>query len=729
MNNNQNGNNMPPNNNNNNNFFNKNPILVFAIFAVVAIFLFRNFSDSGSTIASSFSGETNRNIAYSELKKLIENNQITHLNIGQTTITARSNQGATYTSKKVNDPNLITLLDSKKVSYDASYQESNWFLDLIFSWVIPVFIFFGIWMFLASRMQRNVSGSILGIGSAKKFINSEKPKVKFADVAGVEEAKEEVKEIVDFLKYPERYINLGAKIPKGLLLVGPPGTGKTLLAKAVAGEADVPFVSVSGSSFIEMFVGVGASRVRDLFENAKKEAPAIVFIDEIDAIGKSRAAGAMMGGNDEREQTLNQLLAEMDGFGTESSPVIVLAATNRPEVLDAALLRPGRFDRQVLVDKPDFKGRCDILKVHIKDVKISPEVKLEDIARLTAGLAGADLANIINEAALLAGRDNKKYVEQKDLVEAVERAIAGLEKKSRRINEKEKKIVTYHECGHALIAETTKGAKRVSKVSVIPRGLAALGYTLNTPEENKFLMQKHELLAEVDVLLGGRAAEEVFIGEISTGASNDLERATDIIKAMISMYGMSEIAGLMVLEKQRNVFLGGGQTIKDYSDKMAQDLDEYVKKTLDERYKGVLKTLKAYKGAIETMVDALYEEETIEGAKVREIIERYERDNGLKSRLQPLEKSDTKERASARAWDSERAENSGFASDERAEKPASTKSTRKSASVSEKSANVSEKSAPKSTAKSAQSKNLNAKEKPTQSPENPAKKAKTDKKE
>ncbi|HBD9112213.1 TPA: ATP-dependent zinc metalloprotease FtsH, partial [Campylobacter jejuni] len=421
----------------------------------------------------------------------------------------------------------------------------------------------------------------------------------------------------------------------------PPGTGKTLLAKAVAGEADVPFFSVSGSSFIEMFVGVGASRVRDLFENAKKEAPAIVFIDEIDAIGKSRAASGMMGGNDEREQTLNQLLAEMDGFGTESSPVIVLAATNRPEVLDAALLRPGRFDRQVLVDKPDFKGRCDILKVHMKDVKISPKVKVEDIARLTAGLAGADLANIINEAALLAGRDSKKYVEQNDLVEAVERAIAGLEKKSRRINEKEKKIVTYHECGHALIAETTKGAKRVSKVSVIPRGLAALGYTLNTPEENKFLMQKHELIAEVDVLLGGRAAEEVFIGEISTGASNDLERATDIIKAMISMYGMSEIAGLMVLEKQRNTFLSGGQTIKDYSEKMAESLDDYVKKTLDERYKDVKDTLNTYKGAIETMVAALYEEETIEGNKVREIIKEFEDQNSLPTRLQELEEVKT----------------------------------------------------------------------------------------
>ncbi|HEG0872103.1 TPA: ATP-dependent zinc metalloprotease FtsH, partial [Campylobacter jejuni] len=612
------------------------------IFAIVMIIIFKGFFDGNGSFGGALNGnEVNKNVPYSELKKLIESGQINQVSIGQTTIKAiSSSHNTVYTAKKVNDPELVSLLDSKNIAYGA-YSETNWFTDILFSWVLPVFIFFGIWMFLASRMQKNMGSSILGIGSSKKLVNSEKPKVKFSDVAGVEEAKEEVKEIVDFLKYPERYIKLGAKIPKGLLLVGPPGTGKTLLAKAVAGEADVPFFSVSGSSFIEMFVGVGASRVRDLFENAKKEAPAIVFIDEIDAIGKSRAASGMMGGNDEREQTLNQLLAEMDGFGTESSPVIVLAATNRPEVLDAALLRPGRFDRQVLVDKPDFKGRCDILKVHMKDVKISPKVKVEDIARLTAGLAGADLANIINEAALLAGRDSKKYVEQNDLVEAVERAIAGLEKKSRRINEKEKKIVTYHECGHALIAETTKGAKRVSKVSVIPRGLAALGYTLNTPEENKFLMQKHELIAEVDVLLGGRAAEEVFIGEISTGASNDLERATDIIKAMISMYGMSEIAGLMVLEKQRNTFLSGGQTIKDYSEKMAESLDDYVKKTLDERYKDVKDTLNTYKGAIETMVAALYEEETIEGNKVREIIKEFEDQNSLPTRLQELEEVKT----------------------------------------------------------------------------------------
>ncbi|NCB54978.1 MAG: ATP-dependent metallopeptidase FtsH/Yme1/Tma family protein, partial [Epsilonproteobacteria bacterium] len=467
-----------------NNFFNQNPLLMFAIFSIIVILLFKNFtggtSDNGMAANFNVQNSATRTISYYELKELIRNSQISYVAIGQTTIKAFSNEGAqktVYVVKKVGeDSTLIPLMDEKKVSY-GGYNESNIFTEILFSWVLPVFVFFGIWMFLANRMQKNMGGGILGMGSSKKLVNSEKPKVKFEDVAGVEEAKEEVKEIVDFLKYPDRYMNLGAKIPKGVLLVGPPGTGKTLLAKAVAGEASVPFFSVSGSSFIEMFVGVGASRVRDLFENAKKEAPAIVFIDEIDAIGKSRAASGMMGGNDEREQTLNQLLAEMDGFSSDKSPVIVLAATNRPEVLDAALLRPGRFDRQVLVDKPDFQGRKDILKVHVVDIKLGKDINLEEVARLTAGLAGADLANIINEAALLAGRKNKTYVEQQDLVEAVERAIAGLEKKSRRINPEEKRIVAYHESGHALLAETTEGAKRVSKVSIIPRGLAALGYT------------------------------------------------------------------------------------------------------------------------------------------------------------------------------------------------------------------------------------------------------------
>ena len=624
-------------NNGGNNFFNKNPILIFAIFAIVIVIAFRGLGGGemdGTLLGQSAAGS--KSTSYSEIKEMIKNKQVAQVGISETSIKAVDNGGAVYTAKRVGDSTLVPLLEEQKIPYGA-YSETNWFTEMIFSWVLPIFIFFGIWMFLASRMQRNMGSGILGMGSSKKLVNSEKPKVKFSDVAGVQEAKEEVKEIVDFLKHPDRYINLGAKIPKGVLLVGPPGTGKTLLAKAVAGEADVPFFSVSGSSFIEMFVGVGASRVRDLFENAKKEAPAIVFIDEIDAIGKSRAASGMIGGNDEREQTLNQLLAEMDGFSSDASPVIVLAATNRPEVLDAALLRPGRFDRQVLVDKPDFKGRIEILRVHMKDIKLDHSVSIEDIARMTAGLAGADLANIINEAALLAGRKEKGKVEQSDLLEAVERAIAGLEKKSRRINPKEKRIVAYHESGHALIAETTKGANRVTKVSIIPRGLAALGYTLHTPEENKFMMQRHELMAEVDVLLAGRAAEEVFIKEISTGAGNDLERATDILRSMISIYGMSDIAGLMVLEKRRNTFLSGGQADRDYSDKTAEKVDDFIKTTLDERYKHVLETLRTYGDAIEKMVEALYEEETIEGAKVREIIANYEKERGLPSRLVNLE--------------------------------------------------------------------------------------------
>ncbi|WP_149725376.1 ATP-dependent zinc metalloprotease FtsH [Campylobacter concisus] len=627
------------NNGNNNGFFNKNPIFIFAIFAIVIVLAFRSFSGDGLGGSFGLNGNAqSKMVAYSEFKDMLKNKQLNEVAISETTIKGVGNDKTIYLAKRINDPTLIGILEQNGITYSV-YSENNWFGDLIFSWIIPVFIFFAIWMFIASRMQKNIGGGILGIGSAKKLINSEKPKVKFDDVAGVEEAKEEVQEIVDYLKSPDKYLRLGAKIPKGILLVGPPGTGKTLLARAVAGEASVPFFSMSASSFIEMFVGVGASRVRDLFENAKKEAPAIVFIDEIDAIGKSRNSGPM-GGNDEREQTLNQLLSEMDGFDADKSPVIVIAATNRPEVLDAALLRPGRFDRQVLVDKPDFKGRCDILKVHMKDVKIGKDVNIEDIARLTTGLAGADLENIINEAALLAGRKSKTFVEQADLVEAVERSIAGLEKKSRRVNPKEKRIVTYHECGHALIAELTKGAKRVTKVSVVPRGLAALGYTLNTPEENKFMMQKHELIAEVDVLLAGRAAEEVFIKEISTGASNDLERATDIIKAMVSMYGMSDVAGLMVLEKQRATFLNGGQSIKDYSDKMAEKVDEFVKTLLHERYTAVLGLLEIYKGAIENMVSALYEEETIEGKRVREIIKNYEIENDLESRLVETEEDE-----------------------------------------------------------------------------------------
>jgi len=579
--------------------------------------------------ATAYGKSIQKKVAYSDFKDLLKNGAIGYVGIGNTTIkaTTKAKHGAktTYTTRRVvPDETLIALLEQYNIAY-GGINEENYLADMLFGWVLPLMIFIGIWMFLSRKIQSSMGGGgggLLGMGNAKKMINSEKPNVKFKDMAGNKEAKEEVSEIVEFLRNPDRYVNLGAQIPKGVLLVGPPGTGKTLLAKAVAGEADVNFLSVTGSSFIEMFVGVGASRVRDLFEQAQKSAPSIIFIDEIDAIGKSRASAGNMGGNDEREQTLNQLLAEMDGFSSAEAPVIILAATNRPEILDPALLRPGRFDRQVLVDKPDLEGRIEILNVHIKDVKISDNVDLREVAVMTAGLAGADLANIINEAALLAGRANDTEVRPSHFKEAVERQIAGLEKKSRRISPKERRIVAYHESGHALIAEITKGAKKVNKVSIVPRGLAALGYTLNTPEENKYLMQKHELIAEVDTLLGGRAAEEIYIGEVSTGAGNDLERATDIIKSMATIYGMSDIdiAGLMVLHKQQNQFLGGGQSSKDYSDEMAHNLDMHIKNTLDQRYKAVLQSLRDNNNAMEQMTAELLELEVISGKRVQEII-------------------------------------------------------------------------------------------------------------
>ncbi len=631
--------NMPNNDDKNNNFFNDNPLLAFAIFSIVIIMIFKVFiGQQGGieTMINQGNKTYTKSVSYSQIKALIRSDKIASIKITPSILEAKGKEASPirYIAEKVpaNDPTLIPLLDEHKVEYSGVM--NNGIINELISMLLPILIFFAIWIFLAKRMSKSMGGGILGVGKANKLISAEKPETKFDDVAGVEEAKDEVKEIVDFLKYPERYIELGAKIPKGVLLVGPPGTGKTLLAKAVAGEASVPFFSVSGSSFIEMFVGVGASRVRDLFEQAKKDAPSIIFIDEIDAIGKSRAAGGAMGGNDEREQTLNQLLAEMDGFGT-NTPVIVLAATNRPEVLDAALLRAGRFDRQVLVDKPDFEGRLAILKIHSKDVKLSANIDMHEIAKATAGLAGADLANIINEAALLAGRAGKKEIEQSDLMESIERAFVGLEKKNRKINELEKKIVSYHESGHALMAELTEGATRVTKVSIIPRGLGALGYTLHLPdEENRFLKQKRELMAEIDVLLGGRAAEEVFVGDISTGAGNDLQRSTDIIKDMIMRYGMSDVAGLMVLESsQGGMFLGGGQSVKDYSEKTAEAIDEAVKSLLDERYAHVKETLNAYAPAIEEMASVLLNVEVIEGDKVRDIIATYEQEAGIESQL------------------------------------------------------------------------------------------------
>ncbi len=648
--------------NKNSNFFNDNPLLAFALFSIVIILIFKSFvgeSDGLNTMFNKQNAQVQR-VSYSEVKTLIKEGKISSVKLTPRAIEAVSgNNGVKtrYIAENIPaiDRELIPQLEAKGIKYEGVL--GGGFMAELLSTLLPFLILIAIWLVVVKRMSKGMGGGILGVGKADKMINSEKPDTKFDDVAGVDEAKDEVMEIVDFLKYPERYIELGAKIPKGVLLVGPPGTGKTLLAKAVAGEASVPFFSVSGSAFMEMFVGVGASRVRDLFAQAKREAPSIIFIDEIDAIGKSRAAAGQMGGHDEKEQTLNQLLAEMDGFGTDT-PVIVLAATNRPEVLDAALLRAGRFDRQVLVDKPDQEGRLAILRVHIKGVKVAKDVNLELVAKATAGLAGADLANIINEAALLAGRANKKEINQSDFMEAIERAFVGLEKKNRKINELEKKIVAYHESGHALMAEITKGATRVSKVSIIPRGLGALGYTLHLPdEENRFLKQKHELLAEIDVLLGGRAAEEVFLGEISTGAGNDLQRATAIIKDMIAIYGMSDVAGLMVLETQQGgMFLGGGQRVKDYSEVMAERIDETVKSMLEEHYTHVKRSLTEYHDAIEDMAAVLLEVEVIEGKKVREIISAYESSRGMESRLAHEDKV-AREEESRQAFEDESKQN------------------------------------------------------------------------
>jgi len=640
MNNNQNNNQNNNDNNNNNNFFNDNPMLAFGIFILVIIILFKSLvnEDGLNNIMGDPKVKQTKSVKYSEIKQYIKDDKVASVKITNATIEAINQAGdIRYVAQNVPayDEKLIPLLEDRNITYEGRIGDG--LVAELIGMLLPIFIFFGIWLFLAKKMSKGMGG-ILGAGKSDKLISSEKPNVKFDDVQGVQEAKDEVVEIVDFLKFPERYIELGAKIPKGLLLVGPPGTGKTLLAKAVAGEADVPFFSVSGSSFIEMFVGVGASRVRDLFEQAKKVAPSIIFIDEIDAIGKSRASGGQMGGNDEREQTLNQLLAEMDGFGTDT-PVIVLAATNRPETLDAALLRAGRFDRQVLVDKPDFAGRLAILKVHSKDVKLSDTVDMEVVAKQTAGMAGADLANIINESALLAGRRNKKTIEQAELLEAIERAFVGLERKNRKVSDVEKRIVAYHESGHALMAELTKGSTRVTKVSIIPRGLGALGYTLHLPDdEDRFLKRKYELMAEIDVLLGGRAAEEVFLGEISTGAGNDLDRATAILKDMITVYGMSDVAGLMVLSRSQSSFLGGGMMSNDYSEKMSQEIDTSIKTTLTERYEFVKKTLREYDGAIENMTAVLLDIEVIEGAKVQEIILAFEEENNMESRMAHVKK-------------------------------------------------------------------------------------------
>ncbi|MBB5755213.1 ATP-dependent zinc metalloprotease FtsH [Prosthecomicrobium pneumaticum] len=494
--------------------------------------------------------------------------------------------------------------------------ESTFLRDLL-SWIIPVVLFIGIWMFMLKRMGGGLGGGLMQIGKSKAKVYVEKNTgVTFDDVAGVDEAKDELKEIVDFLKDPQGYGRLGGRMPKGVLLVGPPGTGKTLLAKAVAGEAGVPFFSISGSEFVEMFVGVGAARVRDLFEQARAKAPAIIFIDELDALGRARGIGPLVGGHDEKEQTLNQLLVELDGFDS-STGLVLLAATNRPEILDPALLRAGRFDRQVLVDRPDKTGRVQILNVHLKKAKLAPEVDAEKIAALTPGFTGADLANLVNEATLLATRRKANAVTMEDFNNAVERIVAGLEKRNRLLNPKEREIVAYHETGHALVAMALPGVDPVHKVSIIPRGVGALGYTIQRPTEDRFLMTREELENKMAVLLGGRAAERIIFGHLSTGAADDLAKVTDIARAIVTRYGMTDRLGHVALEKDRRSYLATDQPYygpqeRAYSEETASAIDEEVKRIVDETFERAVGLLRERRDALERIARKLLERETLD---------------------------------------------------------------------------------------------------------------------
>ncbi len=550
-------------------------------------------------------------ISYSEFKVLLKEKLVDDLQISKDTIAGNLREGAhdriltlrkekdekkehlkevkVFEVVRIDDPELVKELTEKGIRYTA-IQEVTWFKTLLL-WIIPLLVFVAIWGYLFRRISAT-GGGLMAVGKSKAKVYVEgETKVTFEDVAGVEEAEEELKEIIEFLKNPQRFQFLGGKIPKGVLLVGPPGTGKTLLAKAVAGEAKVPFLSLSGSAFVEMFVGVGAARVRDLFSQAEKMAPCIIFIDEIDALGKARGISPVSG-IDEREQTLTQLLSEMDGFDTKKG-VIIMAATNRPEILDPALLRPGRFDRHILVDRPDLKGRIEIFKVHTKKVKISPDVNLQVLASMTPGMVGADIANIVNEAALLAARKDREAIEMSDFEEAIERTIAGLEKKSRVINKREREIVAFHETGHAIVASVLPNADPVRRVSIIPRGIAALGYTMQLPTEDRYLLTKSELLDRLAVMLGGRAAEEIIFGESSTGAKNDLEKATAMAVSMVKAYGMSKTLGPLSYDRGRPLFLEAPWSQpKDYSEETARKIDEEVKAILEESYEKAKSILK-----------------------------------------------------------------------------------------------------------------------------------------
>jgi len=538
-------------------------------------------------------------------------------------------QPAVLATTPIFDMELPQRLEQHGVEFAAAPPKRPGILSTVLSWVVPPLIFILVLQFFARRAMGGAGGAQGALSftksKAKVYVPDEQSRVTFADVAGVDEAKAELTEIVDFLKTPERYAAIGARIPKGVLLVGPPGTGKTLLSKAVAGEADVPFFIISGSEFVELFVGAGAARVRDLFEQAKKKAPCIIFIDELDAIGKSRGGSmGVVGGNDEREQTLNQLLTEMDGFAAQDKPVIVLAATNQPEVLDAALLRPGRFDRQVLVDRPDLSGRRTILGIYAGKVKLAPGIDLDRIAAATAGFAGADLANLVNEAALLAARANRTTVEQGDLNEAIERVVAGLEKKSRVLQPDEKKVVAYHEVGHAIVGHLMPGGSKVAKISIVPRGMSALGYTLQLPTEDRFLNSREDLQGQIATLLGGRSAEEVVFGRVTTGAANDLQRATDIAEQMVGTYGMSDTLGPLAYDKQGGGrFLGGGNNPRRVvSDATAQAIDREVRALVDRGHETALAILEANRPLLEEIAEKILDKEVIEGDELRDLLGR-----------------------------------------------------------------------------------------------------------
>jgi cell division protease FtsH len=583
-------------------------------------------------------------VPYSLFINQVEDGQVARASVGQNQIRYQlqgedSQPGQVLATTPIFDLELPQRLENKGVEFAAvPPPQKSWFSNIL-GWVIPPLIFVAIWQFFLSRSGAGGPQGALSISKskAKVYVEEDATKVTFDDVAGVEEAKTELAEVVEFLKSPQRFTQIGARIPKGVLLVGPPGTGKTLMAKAVAGEAGVPFFSISGSEFVELFVGAGAARVRDLFEQAKKKAPCIIFIDELDAIGKSRAGGpGFVGGNDEREQTLNQLLTEMDGFSAGDATVIVLAATNRPEILDPALLRPGRFDRQVLVDRPDLSGRLKILEIYAGKVKLGEDVDLKAIATRTPGFAGADLANLVNEAALLAARNQRPTVAQEDFNEAIERVVAGLEKKSRVLSDKEKKIVAYHEVGHAIVGALMSGNGKVAKISIVPRGMAALGYTLQVPTEDRFLRDESELHGEIATLLGGRAAEEIVFGSITTGASNDLQRATDLAERMVTAYGMSKVLGPLAYDRAQQMnFLGDGgmNPRRNVSDETALAIDREVKEIVEAAHGQAQDILSHNRDLLEEIAGQILETEVIEGEQLQTLLGKVQPVNNVSKEL------------------------------------------------------------------------------------------------